>query len=200
MANKVEQRLYHGKIDPEDLARTLVIRFDQGETRAHWMRGEDKRAVVQVQSRSVEMGDPNTAVTIHVTPTQTGITVAVSEQKWLGVAADLAKSGMMSWLNPMNLLHELDDIARNVRWLRLRTEIWQAVDEYAQSRGSGLGAAPLLSSVVCPYCGTPNDMGAHNCQACHAPLAEAQPVICPKCGSLNNAGATVCANCHTSLT
>ena len=199
MAEKVEQRSYHGKIDPEDMARTLVVRFDQGETRAQWMRGEAGRAVVQVQSRNVEQGDPNTAVTVHITPSETGVVVSVSEQKWLGVAADLAKTGVMGWLNPMRLLGELDDIARNVRWLGLRSEIWGAVDEYCQSRGSGRGAAPLLKNVICPYCGTPNTIGAQTCQACHAPLAEVQPVVCPGCGFLNNPEAALCVNCGARL-
>jgi len=199
MSEKVEQRLYHGELSPEDMARTLVMRFDQGETHAQWMRGEAGRAVVQVRSRKVERSDPDTAVTIHITPTKTGVTVAMSEQKWLGVAADLARTGVMGWLNPMRLLGELDDIARNVRWLSLRSELWKAVDEYCQSRGSGRGAAPLISSVVCPYCGTPNEMGAYTCQACRAPLAEAQPVVCPDCGSLNNPEAALCVNCGARL-
>jgi DNA-directed RNA polymerase subunit RPC12/RpoP len=199
MAEKVEQRLYHGKIDPEDMAKALVLHFDQGDTRSQWMRGEHGRAVVQVRSRSAERNDPNTAVTIHITTTKTGVTVAVSEQKWLGVAADLAKTGVMGWLNPRRLLGELDDIARNVRWLSLRSDIWKAVDEYCQSRGSGLGAAPLMSSIVCSYCGTPNEMGSYTCSACRAPLAEAQPIVCPSCGSMNNPEATLCVNCGKRL-
>ena len=199
MADKVEQRLYHGKISAEDMARTLVLRFDQGETRAQWMRGEAGRAVVQIQSRNVERSDPNTAVTVHITPLEIGVTVAVSEQKWLGVAADLAKTGVMGWLNPMRLLGELDDIARNVRWLGLRSEIWQAVDEYCQSRGSGRGTAAALQAVICPYCDTPNDIGAHICQACRAPLAEVQPIVCPNCGFLNEPEAALCVNCGARL-
>jgi len=199
MADKVEQRLYHGKIKAFDLARALVLRFNEGETTARWMKGDGKQAVVQVRSRRVERGDPNSAITVHITPTKTGITVAVSEQQWLGVVADLAKTGVMGWLNPRRLLGEIDDIARNVRWLGLRPEIWKAVDEYCQSQGSGRGAATLISSVICPYCGTPNDIGAHVCSACRASLAEAQPIVCPQCGSLNAPQATVCVNCSTHL-
>ena len=62
---------------------------------------------------------------MHISPIKTGVTLAVSEQKLLGVAADMAKTGVQAWLNPMRLLGELDDIARNVRWLGLRSEIWQ---------------------------------------------------------------------------
>lgn len=199
MSEKVEQRFYHGEIDAVDMARALEMRFTQGDTRAQWMHSEGNRTVVQVQSRRVERGDPNTAVTVHITPTETGVTVSVSEQKWLSVAADLARSGVMGWLNPMRLLGELDDIARNVRWLGLRSEIWEAVDEYCQSRGSGRGAAAALQSVVCPYCGTPNDIGAHTCQACRAPLADVQPVVCARCGYLNEPEGTLCVNCGARL-
>jgi hypothetical protein len=153
--NRVEQRAYHGELDPERLAQTLVMQFDEGETRARWMRQGGKRAVVQIQSRRVEFGDPTTGVSILVAPTQTGLTVSVSRQRILGVAADMAKTGVQAWLNPMRLLGELDDIARNVRWLGLRSEIWDAVDDYCRTHGAGRGNAGMLTHVTCPYCGTP---------------------------------------------
>ena len=105
----------------------------------------------------------------------------------------------MGWLNPMRLLGELDDIARNVRWLGLRSEIWEAVDEYCQSRGSGRGAAAAFQNIVCPYCGTPNDIGTHTCQACRAPLAEVQPIVCARCGFLNAPEGTLCVNCGAHI-
>ncbi|MGC9395783.1 MAG: zinc ribbon domain-containing protein [Anaerolineae bacterium] len=199
MAEKVEQRLYHGDISAEDMARVLVMRFDQGETRAEWMRAEGRRAVVHIRSRRVEHGDPNTEVTVYITPMQTGVTVSVSEQQVLGVAADLARTGLKGWRNPLRLLDELDDVARNVRWLGLRTEIWKAVGEYCQNRGSGLGTAAAFQNVVCAYCGTPNDLGTHTCQACGAPLADAQPVVCARCGFLNAPEATLCVNCGAKV-
>lgn len=199
MAESVEQRAYHGDIEPDDLARSLVLRFDEDETRAHRIQGQAGRAVVQIRSRRLEHSDPTTAVTVHISPTKTGITVSVSEQKVLGVAADMAKTGVQAWLNPMRLLSEIDDIARNVRWLGLRSEVWKAVDEYCRTQGSGRGAAGILSNVICPYCGTPNDIGAQNCKACQAPLAEAQPIVCGRCGFMNEPQAELCVNCSAKL-
>lgn len=199
MADSVEQRAYHGELAPEELARALVVRFNEGETRAHWMAGQAGRAVVQIQNRQHEYGDPSTAVTVHISPTKTGITVSVSEQKILGVAADMAKTGVAAWLNPMRLIGELDDIARNVRWLGLRSEVWKAVDEYCRNHGSSRGAGGILANVICPYCGTPNDIGAQNCKACRAPLAEAQPIVCGRCGFLNEPQAELCVNCSAKL-
>ncbi len=199
MAESVEQRAYHGELDPNDLARALVIRFNEGETKAHWVEGQGNRAVVQIQSRQQEYGDPTTAVTAHISPTKTGITVSVSEQKILGVAADMAKTGVKAWLNPMRIIGEIDDIARNVRWLGLRSEVWKAVDEYCQTQGSARGSAGVLANVICPYCGTPNDIGAQICQACRAPLAEAQPIVCGRCGVMNEPQAELCVNCGAKL-
>lgn len=199
MEESVEQRAYHGTLAPGDLARALVVRFDSGETEAHWMDGEAGRAVVQIQSRRMEHRDPSTAVTVHISPTRTGITVSVSEQKVLSVAADMAKTGVEAWLNPLRLLGEIDDIARNVRWLGLRSEVWKAVDEYCRNQGSGRGAAGMLLHVICPYCSTPNDIGAQSCKACYAPLAAAQPIVCGRCGFLNEPEASLCVNCGAAL-
>ncbi|MBN1261549.1 MAG: zinc ribbon domain-containing protein [Anaerolineae bacterium] len=197
--SEMEQRAYHGKVDPEDMARALVVQFNEGDTRAQWMRSQQGRAVVQVQSRKREHGDPSTAVTLHITPSKTGVVASMAEQQWFGVAADLARTGLMTLLNPWNLLNELDDIARNVRSLNLRDEIWQAVEAYCRGAGAGVGAAAQLQHVVCPYCGTPNAVGESNCKACQAPLAEGQPIACGRCGFLNDAHADLCVNCGNRL-
>jgi len=143
VTEKVEQRAYHGSLNPRDLARALVVRFDAGETKAHWMMGEAGRAVVQIQSRQVERDDPMTAVTVQIAPTPTGVVVSVSEQKVLSVAADMARRGVQAWLNPVRLLGDLDNIARNVRWLGLRSEVWAAVDEVGRTHGSARGLSVL---------------------------------------------------------
>jgi len=197
--SEMEQRAYHGDIDAEDMARALVVQFNQGETRAQWMRGKAGRTVVQVQTRKREYRDPEGAITLHLTPSKTGIVVSMAEQRWLGVAADLAKSGLLTLLNPWNIINELDDIARNVRRIQLRDEVWNAVELYCRTVGSGSGVGPGPQHVVCPYCGTPNELGSMICQACRAPLAEAQPVACSRCGFLNDPDARYCVNCQEKI-
>ena len=151
--------------------------------------------MVQIQSRRVEQDDPTTTITVHINRSPTGIAVSISEQKILGVAADLAKSGLKALLRPVSIIAELDDVARNVRRLNLRQEAWKAIEDYFRSHGSGRGVVPQLTTVICEYCGTPNELGSKNCQACHAPLTNAQPLVCPECGYLNQPDATRCANC-----
>lgn len=199
MRSEMEQRAYHGKIDAEEMGRILVVQFNQGETRAQWMRGQEGRTIVQIQNRRMEASDPKTAVTLHITPSGTGVVVSMAEQQWLGVAADLARTGLMALLNPWSLIGEIDNVARNVRGLRLREEVWRAIETYCRSMGAGTGAAALLQHVTCPYCGTPNALGETNCKACRAPLSEAQPVICGRCGFMNEPRTGRCANCKTPL-
>ncbi len=195
----MEQRAYHGKVSPEDMARALELQFNEGETRAQWMRGEAGRAVVQVQSRKVEPGEPTTAVTLHITPSKTGVIVSMAEQQWMGIAADLARTGLKTLLNPWSIIGELDDIARNMRRLQLREELWQAVEAYCRGVGAGTGVGPQVQHVVCPYCGTPNEIGKPNCAACRAPLAEGQPVTCARCGFLNDYRNDRCVSCGSPL-
>ncbi len=197
--SEMEQRGYHGDLDAEDMARALVVQFNQGETRAQWMRGKAGRAVVQIRMRKREWRDPEGAITLHLTSSETGLVVSMAEQRWLGVAADLAKSGLLTILNPWNIVGELDDIARNVRSIQLRDELWNAVELYCRTAGAGSGVGPAPQHVVCPYCGTPNELGTMICQACRGPLAEAQPVACAKCGFLNDPDAQYCVNCQAPL-
>ncbi len=194
-----EQRPYYGNLDVEELARALVLHFDAGETQARWMRGEQGRAVVQVQTRRVRSGDPTNSVSAHLTPLQGGVRVALQEQQTLAVAADLAKTGVRALLNPLSLVGQIDSIARNVRRLNLRQEVWQAVESYVRSAGSGSDVASQLQAVVCPYCGTPNELGSLTCHACRAPLTEAQPIICARCGYRNDARRSHCGNCNQAL-
>ncbi len=199
MKSEMEQRAYHGRIDVEEMGQALAVQFNQGDTRAQWMRGQEGRTIVQIQARRVEASDPQTAVTLHITPSSTGAVVSMAEQQWLGVAADLARTGLKALLNPWSIIGEIDNVARNVRGLRLREEIWNAIELYCRSIGAGTGAASMLQHVVCLYCGTPNALGETNCKACRAPLTEAQPLICGRCGFMNEPRADRCANCKAPL-
>ncbi len=155
--------------------------------------------MVQIISREQRPGDASRAATVHIAPSQTGVVVSIAEQPWLGVAAGLARSGLRTLLNPWNLIGELDDIARYVRRLQLRGEIWKAIEVYCRNVGAGTGVGPAAGSLACPYCGTLNEIGMPNCRACRAPLAEMQPVVCQRCGFLNEPEAQSCVNCREAL-
>jgi len=192
----LEQRTYAGTIDPVSLAQTLVTSFSTHLTRAQWLRGERGSTVVQIQTLRQEPTDPSTAITVYITPRpEGGVTIAMDEQAWLNVIADLARSGILTLLRPLTLLYEADNIARNVSRLQLRQQVWEAIEIYCQQAGSLPAAGKVREVVVCPYCGRSNPIGELECQGCKAPLGAYQPVRCARCGYLNEAGAKRCARC-----
>lgn len=191
----VEQRTYPGKIDPTTLAQMLVTSFTTDLARAQWFRGERGSAVVQIQTLRREATDPSTALTIYITPLPEGVTITMGEQDWLGVVADLARSSILTLLRPLSLLHEADNIARNVSRLQLRQQVWDAIDAYCRKLGNQPASGKTLDVVVCPYCGRGNPVGQLECAGCKAPLAAYQPVRCARCGYLNEADAKRCARC-----
>ena len=116
-----------------------------------------------------------------------------------GIAADLARTGIRTLINPWYLLNELDNVARNVDWLTLRDSVWEAIDGYCQAVGGSLGVPAEARHVACPYCGTTNPIGAPKCSACGAPLGQYQPITCPKCGYLLVWNKRFCTRCGASI-
>jgi len=195
---KVEQRAYHGQIEVEPMAQALAAQFDTGTTHARWLKLENGAALVQVWSRRVERDDPVAMLTLRLTPSATGIVATMSEERVEGVFLDLVKTGVKALLQPLSLLGELDDVARNIQQLRLRDAVWEAVEQYCREEEATKGGGPM-AHVVCPYCGTPNPVGQLTCSACHAPLAEVQPIACPRCGFLNDPENARCVQCGAIL-
>jgi len=191
-------RTYWGGISAQSLARSLVEHFNTPDTRAQ-MVGDPSRILVQIGNRPREFGDPTTALTVGIVQDEESITVTMGQQKWIGIAADLAKTGIMALINPWYLLNELDDVARNMDWLGLREQVWQAIDGYCQAVGGSLGVPPELRQVVCPYCGVGNPIGQPKCTACAAPLGDYQPTTCPKCGYLLPYTKRFCTRCGASI-
>jgi DNA-directed RNA polymerase subunit RPC12/RpoP len=191
-------RTYWGKISAEGLGRALVEHFNTSTSRAQ-MAGDRDRVLVQVGNRRMESSDPTTAITVGIVQDEDSITVTMGQQKWMGIAADLARTGIMTLINPWSLLNELDNVARNVDWLTLRDEVWQAIDAYSQAVGGSLGVPAEIRHVACPYCGSTNPIGASKCSTCGAPLGDYQPVVCPRCGYLLVWSKRFCTRCGASI-
>jgi hypothetical protein len=191
----VNQKTYHGEIDPQELADVLVNRFDQGDLTARKV-GQPDRVVVQISSRAHRHpGDPHTSLSVTIAEAEDGVTVTVGEQQVLGVAADLVQTGIGALLNPMSLIGEIDDIVRDVSKLTLPQQVWEVVEAYCRSVGAGLGLAPDKVLVTCPFCGVGNPIGVGKCPHCGGSLAEVQPVTCPQCGQILEHDAKFCTRC-----
>ena len=190
----MQQKTYHGKISPQDLANALVGRFT-GDDMAAVVSGQGASLIVNISSSGWEGG--RTALAVGLSTVADGVMVTVGDQNILGVAADLVQTGLSALHNPLTLIGEIDDVARNVERLNLPQLVWETVDHYCQSVGAGLTPEP--TTVTCPYCGVLSPIGTGQCPACGAPLGRFQPITCPQCGKLLPADLKYCTRCGASL-
>jgi ribosomal protein L40E len=195
----MDQKTYHGEIDPQELADVLVSHFDQGDLTVG-KTGQPDRVVVQISTRAHRRrDDPHTSLAVTIAKAEDGVTVTVGEQQVLGIAADLVQTGIGALLNPLSLLGEIDDIARDVSKLNLPDQVWEVVEEYCRSVGAGLGLAPEKVLVACPFCGAGNPIGVGKCPHCGGSLADVQPVTCPKCGQILEHDIKFCTRCGARI-
>jgi len=190
----MEQRTYHGKITPQELATALLARFNTEDMTAT-QAGEGDRLVVNIMA-SGAVGGP-CSLSVGLSPAPTGVTVTIGPYNILGVAADLLETGLKALVNPITLIGEITDVAQNVQRLTLPQQVWQTIDHYCQSVGASL--VPEPSGVTCPYCGIISPLGTGQCPSCGAPLGEYQPIACPKCGRLLPRTTRFCIRCGTAL-
>lgn len=194
----MEQRIFHGNITPSDIAQSLVAYFNRGNYQVQQI-GSGSHLAVQIATRSMQYSGGQTALSVNIQTVEDGVSVQLSQQEWMGVAASLGLSALVTLVNPMNLLGRLDDIAQDIESLKLGEEVWKVVQSTAQAAGTGFVLSERLRRVVCDYCGSTNPVGGSNCVSCGAPLGNAQPKTCPHCGFVITTNETKCPNCNQML-
>lgn len=194
----MNQRIYHGIIDPLDLANTLVGHFHRGNYRVQRV-GDSNKLVVQIATHQGAASGGQTAVSVVLQRVADGVSAQVGQQAFLGVAASLGVSALSVLRNPISLLNRLDDIAQDIESLRLCEEIWRVLDESARINGATMDLSERLRRITCDYCDTANPVGEPRCIACGAPLGSAQPRTCRKCGYVVYHSEATCPNCKSRL-
>jgi RNA polymerase subunit RPABC4/transcription elongation factor Spt4 len=194
----MEQRVYHGPITPELLARALIAEFGQGNLQAQVV-GDSDRMIVQIATRQIRASGGQTAMSVHLEKIEDGVLVKAGQQEWLGVAASLGVSALFGLRSPLNLLGRLDDIAQDIASLQLQERVWEVLTRAADVAGAGHEISDRLRRVQCAYCGVAVPVGEAACPACGAPLGSLQPRSCPNCGHVVPAETRVCPNCQTPL-
>jgi len=193
-----QQRIYHGELSPDSIAQALVARFNRNNLRSQqW--GGGNQVVVQIASRPGHNSGGDTALNVTIQKVPDGVSIQLSKQAWLGVAASLGWTALSAMRNPLSLLGRLDDIAQDIENLRLSEEVWETVDQVARAVGTGFELSERLQLTVCDYCGVANEIGEPACIACGAPLGAAQPRTCKNCGFIVKSGESVCPNCQRPL-
>jgi hypothetical protein len=194
----MNQRIYHGSIEPAQIANALVAQFNRGNYKAQRI-GKDNQVIVQIATVDRPSSGGQTALSVTIQNVEDGVSVKVGQQAWLGVAASLGTTALWAIRNPFSLLHRLDDLAQDIESFQLNEEVWNTIDSLAHSIGASTAISERLRRVTCEYCQTANPVGASNCIACGAPLGNIQPTTCPHCGYVVTKGESVCPNCGKPL-
>ena len=194
----MEQRIFHGKLSPKQLAHALIGEFNQGNLRAQQI-GNDQEIVVQISTSEYSRSGGNTALTVTLRQVADGIGVQIGKQAWLGVAASLGQTALKVWRNPFALIDRLDDLAQDIDNLKLSEQVWVIIENTARSVGASFELSERLRRTVCEYCITANPVGEPNCIACGAPLGRVQPRTCQNCGFVVKTAETLCPNCGQRL-
>jgi hypothetical protein len=196
--NKMETKIYHGEIKPNDIARALLATFNRGNLRAQQL-GEGNNISVQIATRASPASGGQTALSVFLQSTTDGIAVQIGKQAWFGVAASLGMTALSAWRNPWSLISRLDDIAQDIDNLKLTEQVWQTIDSTARAIGASHEISERLRRLVCAYCDAANSLGESNCVACGAPLGKVQPRTCQRCGFVVRAIELNCPNCNLNL-
>jgi len=194
----MDQRIYHGKITPDDFARSLIAHFNRGNLRVQQIGNGDEIAV-QIATRQGAVSGGQTALGISLQKVEDGVSVQIGRQAWFGVAASLGVTAIAALRNPLSLISRIDDLAQDIEYIKLADEIWRTADLTAQSLNAGHELSERLRRLVCDYCDTPNPVGEPSCLACGAPLGGVQPITCPNCGFVVTKKTTQCPNCSALL-
>jgi double zinc ribbon protein len=194
----MDRRIFHGNIEPNDIAQALVAEFNRGNMIAQIV-GHSAKMAVQISTRRGAQSGGQTALTISVQKTDDGIMVEIGQQAWLGVAASLGQTAISALRNPFSLLGRLDDLAQDIENMQLSDRVWQIIDRAIATVGASYKLSDRLRRVTCDYCQTANPVGEGSCIACGAPLGNEQPTSCPNCGFAISQSETVCPNCNKRL-
>jgi hypothetical protein len=193
-----ETRIYHGEMNPSDIARDIIAQFNRGNYRVQQI-GRDPKIAVQIATREFAQSGGQTALTVTLHKVADGVSIQVGNQAWMGIAASLGVTALSALRNPLSLLDRIDDLAQDIESLQLDDEIWDVIEYSARQHGVGKVLSERLQRYICPYCNTPNKPGDSRCLACGAPLGDIQPQTCLNCGFIVRNLERECPNCHAIL-
>lgn len=195
MENKIATRVYHGNIKAIDIARDLKANFHRGNFVVQAF-GKPENITLQIATNRMLHSGGQTALNLHLTDIADGVSISMSKQNWIGVAASLGFTALTAMRNPLALLHRIDDLAQDFESIQLMDEVWTAIEHKIRQVGAGYELSESLRTTTCEYCLTANPTGRSNCIACGAPLGTVQPTTCNHCGFvITSTGVAICPNC-----
>jgi hypothetical protein len=163
----MKSKNYQGDLDLQEVAYALGSFFNR-DALSTQIEVKEQQAIVQISTRQQRNSGGNTYLTVALQKVGERLEVKVSDQAVLGLAGSLGVSALLAWLNPLNLLTRLDDIAQDIENLSLEEQVWKLMDRIAETSAKGR----LVQRVGCIYCGVINPSSEGRCLACGAPLGE----------------------------
>jgi len=194
----MDRRIFHGNIEPNDIAHALMAEFNRGNMHAQEV-GQHNDVAVQIATRAGAMSGGQTALTISIHKVEDGIMIELGRQAWLGVAASLSHTALSALRNPFSLLGRLDDIAQDFENMQLSENVWNVINRTVTAFGASHALSERLRRIACEHCGTANPLGEGSCIACGAPLGDAHPTTCQNCGFAVTLEEIICPNCNQNL-
>jgi len=194
----MDRRIFHGNIEPNDIAHALMAEFNRGNMHAQVV-GEHEEMAVQIATRAGAMSGGQTALTISIHKVEDGIMIELGRQAWLGVAASLGHTAFSALRNPFSLLGRLDDIAQDFENIQLSENVWRVINSTVSTLGASHALSERLRRITCEHCGTANPLGEGSCIACGAPLGDLHPTTCQNCGFAVTLEEIICPNCNQNL-
>jgi ribosomal protein L40E len=207
----MEQRIYHGSLDPNALAQHLLDTWDQGDTVAQALES-DEGIMVQVGDRTGGFfsDEPHTALTLALEPLTDGLRATLGEQQWYRDQGGQIMVGGLIGFFPFFFTWPLGGGRDEPVDPELTSQLWESIEAYTRQYGAwtgetrqlqqppsaATGATTRLQGVRCPSCGTENQPGAERCRECGTFL---QARDCPQCGVSNPATANFCMRCGSNL-
>lgn len=219
----MEQRIYHGRIEPNALADYLVGVFNQNpgypghHNYHHTMAqrvGQGEHVLVQIMHTSDWSGRGG-SLGVNISRIAGGVSVSMGQSNWLDLD-DTGLAGMLLgalFFPPLLIFPLVQGLSHSTFY----QDVWDAIDAYCMRAGSRPGGANAPQGFYCPYCGSLNHPGATHCHACDAPFNFAPPsqasqqppaskqpapstenVVCPTCGA-TVAATKFCGNCAAPL-
>lgn len=216
----MEQRIYPNDVEPNALAQHLLDTWDQGDTVAQALEG-DEGIIVQVGQHGGGLfnSEPHNAVTVALEPLRDGLRVTLGEQQWYRDGGGQIMVGGLIGFFPFFFTWPLGGGRDEPIDPQLTDRVWESVERYVQQYGATTGATtPLpaatgettrlpqqpaatgattrLAGMRCPSCGTENPSEAERCRECGTYL---RARACPQCGVSNPSTANFCMRCGSSL-
>ncbi len=194
----METKIFHGNIQPIDIARDITAYFHRGNYQVQQL-GSGNQVAVQIATSPYARSGGNAALTVSIHRVTDGISVQIGSLAWFGVAASLGMTALSALRNPFSLLSRIDDVAQDVESLQLAEQVWKVIEQSSRQHSVGYALSERLRRSVCPYCHTANEIAAGRCTACGAPLGDIQPQTCLNCGFVVRMNEAYCPNCKTPL-